>query len=291
MTVGLQARGIAQVGTARGDRRILVVTNDPSLQAGIVEALSRRGVQLHLVEDREEYLASSSRETFDAILLDLSGTQESWCRELLEQNVGRCAVVVTVAEGREAEALDAMEHGADAYLVRPHSAEQAAKHLESQRIDLIVCDQNMPGMSGIDFLAGVAKDYPDIIRIMLTGEPSLDTAMRAINEGKVYHFFTKPCNEIDLAVTIRHALQQKALIEKSRGLLEVTKSQSALIDKARIARRLKGIPQPSAGDKPDDQSLSQSTEATDPNALLDEIEHEICRGRNLITSLTQSLDS
>lgn len=176
-------------------------------------------------------------------------------------------------------------------LLTADSAEQAAKHLESQRIDLIVCDQNMPGMSGIDFLAGVAKDYPDIIRIMLTGEPSLDTAMRAINEGKVYHFFTKPCNEIDLAVTIRHALQQKALIEKSRGLLEVTKSQSALIDKARITRRLKGIPRPSAGDEPDDQSSSQSTEATDPNALLDEIEHEICRGRNLIMSLTQPLDS
>ena len=66
-------------------------------------------------------------------------------------------------------------------------------------------------MSGTEFLARVARDYPDVVGIMLTGHPTLPAALRAINEGNVYQFFTKPCNEIDLAMTIRRALEQRRI--------------------------------------------------------------------------------
>ena len=122
------------------------------------------------------------------------------------------------------------------------SAVEAAGLLEDNTVDLIVSDEQMPGMSGTEFLARVARDYPDIVRIILTGHPTLPAALRAINEGKVYQFFTKPCNEIDLAITIRRALEQKDLLVKSRELLEVTKRQSALIEEARILRRLRDLP-------------------------------------------------
>jgi two-component system probable response regulator PhcQ len=120
------------------------------------------------------------------------------------------------------------------------NAEAAADLLGNAPIDLIVCDEEMPGMPGSEFLAKVARDYPDVVRIVLTGHPTLPAALRAINEGRIYQFFTKPCNEIDLLIAMRRALEQKDLLEKSRDLLEVTKRQSVLIDEARIVRRLRG---------------------------------------------------
>ena len=86
--------------------------------------------------------------------------------------------------------------------------------MEDRTVVLIVYDEEMAGMSGTEFLGRVAEQYPDTVRIVLTGHPTLPAALRAINEGKVYQFFTKPCNEIDLAITIRRALEQKDLLAK-----------------------------------------------------------------------------
>ena len=115
-------------------------------------------------------------------------------------------------------------------IVTATGAEEAADVLEHEPVDLVVCDEEMPGMSGTEFLSRVAQRYPDVVKLVLTGHPTLPAALRALNECKVYHFFTKPCNEIELAITIRHALEQKDLVEKSRELLELTKRQSVLID-------------------------------------------------------------
>ncbi len=75
--------------------------------------------------------------------------------------------------------------------------------------NVIVTDEQMPGLSGTELLAWVAGHYPEAIRILLTGHASVDTAIRAINEATVYKFFIKPCKEFDLAMAIRRALEQK----------------------------------------------------------------------------------
>jgi two-component system probable response regulator PhcQ len=122
------------------------------------------------------------------------------------------------------------------------SVVEAAELLENGGVDLIISDEEMPGMCGTEFLTRVARDYPEIVRIVLTGHPTLPTALRAINEGHVYQLFTKPCNEIDLAIAIRRALEQKDLQAKNRELLELTKQQSALIEEAKMFRRLRDHP-------------------------------------------------
>jgi DNA-binding NtrC family response regulator len=66
--------------------------------------------------------------------------------------------------------------------------------------------------------------------MILTGHASLESAIRAINEGEIYRFFTKPCNVIDLAMTIRHALEQKDLMQENQRLLKVVKRQSDVIE-------------------------------------------------------------
>ena len=109
------------------------------------------------------------------------------------------------------------------------SAKEAFNILAREPVDVIVSDEKMPGLSGSEFLAVASEDYPHTIRIMLTGEASLDLAIRAINDGQIYRFFTKPVNVIDLSITIRQALQHKDLITESMRLLHVVKHQSALL--------------------------------------------------------------
>ena len=110
------------------------------------------------------------------------------------------------------------------------SAEEAFPILAREKVDVVISDEKMPGMSGSEFLTVVRKQYPDTIRIILTGHGSLESAIRAINEGEIYRFFTKPCNVFDLAVTIRQALQQKELMRESQRLLRIVRRQYTFIE-------------------------------------------------------------
>jgi two-component system probable response regulator PhcQ len=119
------------------------------------------------------------------------------------------------------------------------SAEKALEIFKSQPVDVVISDEMMPGMLGSEFLVLVRQKYPDTIRMILTGHASIESAIRAINEGQIYHFFTKPCRIYDLAITIRKALQQKELMKKSRELLRLAQRQSTFIDE--IEKKYPGI--------------------------------------------------
>jgi DNA-binding NtrC family response regulator len=108
--------------------------------------------------------------------------------------------------------------------------EEAFIFLQAKTVDAVVSDQDMPGMTGTAFLAKVCTAFPDTVRFMLTGRPTLDVAMQAINDGAISRFFTKPCNYVDLAVTIRQALQQKDLMAAAKRLLRTVRHQSAQLE-------------------------------------------------------------
>ncbi|MBI4774205.1 MAG: response regulator [Deltaproteobacteria bacterium] len=119
------------------------------------------------------------------------------------------------------------------------SARDALRVLSEQPIDVVVSDERMPGMSGSEFLAQVADAYPDTIRIILTGHATMETAVRAINEGRVYRFMTKPVNEMDLVVTIRRALQHKEVMIKAAKLEKIARQQRTALED--LERRYPGI--------------------------------------------------
>jgi two-component system probable response regulator PhcQ len=84
-------------------------------------------------------------------------------------------------------------------------------------------------MSGSVFLSAVRKQFPHTIRMILSGQASLEAAVRAINEGEVYRFFLKPCNPTDLAFTVQQALAHKRLEEQSRRLLREYQKQASTL--------------------------------------------------------------
>ncbi len=110
-----------------------------------------------------------------------------------------------------------------------NSANDALSVLQQKPVDVIVSDERMPGMSGSGLLTVIRRKYPQVIRIMLTGQINSESAYRAINEGDVYRFLVKPCNVLDLAITIRRALQYKTLLIKLHELLAQCESQLSLL--------------------------------------------------------------
>ncbi|MEZ5931705.1 MAG: response regulator [Alphaproteobacteria bacterium] len=87
---------------------------------------------------------------------------------------------------------------------------------------VVVCDMNMPRRTGIEVLSEIAEIAPDTVRIMLTGQADLDTAMNAVNHGNIFRFFTKPCPADMLAAGLDAAIEQYRLVTAERDLLNKT---------------------------------------------------------------------
>lgn len=91
---------------------------------------------------------------------------------------------------------------------------------------VVVSDFRMPAMNGIQFLSEVKHANADTIRVMLTGQADLGTAIAAVNEGSIFRFLTKPCPAEALTAALDSAVEQHRLITSERELLEKTLSGS-----------------------------------------------------------------
>lgn len=87
---------------------------------------------------------------------------------------------------------------------------------------VIVSDMRMPEMNGIQFLVKASKLSPDTVRMMLTGNADLQTAMHAVNEGNIFRFLTKPCQKATMEWALTDAIKQYRLVTAEKELLEKT---------------------------------------------------------------------
>ena len=112
-------------------------------------------------------------------------------------------------------------------------AESAAKALEMMRVDrpdLLVTDHLMPQMTGLELLKRVRLLFPDVGRIVLTGQAEMETVISAINEGEIFRFLRKPWDDDELKLTIHLAFEQIRLERENRRLLEQVRKQGKYID-------------------------------------------------------------
>ncbi|MFZ4441430.1 MAG: PAS domain S-box protein, partial [Syntrophales bacterium] len=98
---------------------------------------------------------------------------------------------------------------------------QALEIMETTKIKVIVSDEQMEGMSGSELLAEVRQRSPHTLRILLTGHATLEMAMRAVNEGGVYRFFTKPWNNALLRLALFAATEKYNFDAERRRLQDV----------------------------------------------------------------------
>jgi FixJ family two-component response regulator len=111
-------------------------------------------------------------------------------------------------------------------LLTAGSGREGLSELEEHPVHLVISDQRMPEMTGIEFLRQVKERFPDTVRVVLSGYANVNLIVDAINEGEVYRFLTKPWNDEELKAAIRQCLQHYDILEQNRMLLEQSRRQN-----------------------------------------------------------------
>jgi response regulator RpfG family c-di-GMP phosphodiesterase len=106
------------------------------------------------------------------------------------------------------------------------SAREALTIMERERVAVVLADNKLPDLSGIEFLQRVRQHWPDTIRLMLTGYADAQTAVAAINDGHVYRYMTKPWNGDELRAAVRDSVRFYELIRENQRLYQLSVSQS-----------------------------------------------------------------
>ena len=129
----------------------------------------------------------------------------------------------------EPHVISALIRGLDEERYRIKGAAGGAEALQlmaKRSFKVVISDEKMPGMDGAEFLTLVKERYPETVRIMLTGYASIEAAMRTVNSGEIYRFFTKPWNNTELKLAVRSALEKYELEQENRRLLKTVRLQS-----------------------------------------------------------------
>ncbi|RFM25844.1 response regulator [Deminuibacter soli] len=107
------------------------------------------------------------------------------------------------------------------------SAEEAMGILAKENIHILLSDQRMPRMTGIEFFEAILNQYPDPIRILITGYTDINAVIDAINRGQVYKYLTKPWQEDDIRIYIEKAYEvfrlRKENIELTDQLIDANR--------------------------------------------------------------------
>jgi len=107
----------------------------------------------------------------------------------------------------------------------PHAI-HALSVLKEQSFSVIITDQQMPMVTGLEFLAQVREIQPEATRILITAVLSLSTVIDAINKGEIYRFIVKPWLREELLATVKNAVQRHELISKNARLQASTQTMN-----------------------------------------------------------------
>jgi EAL domain-containing protein (putative c-di-GMP-specific phosphodiesterase class I)/FixJ family two-component response regulator len=215
MTHGLQMRALAEGVETEGQLSLLVAAGcdefqgwwfSKALSANDFEALVRSGKQL---PERYVRRPAGGRER-TLLLVDDEENILAALKRLLRRDGYR--------------------------IVTASSAEQGLLRLAEQEVDVIVSDQRMPGMTGVEFLHRAKDLYPNTLRLVLSGYTELQSIIDAVNEGAIYKFLTKPWDDERLRGHVAEAFRQKELADDNRRLASQVDSANA--DLAALNERL-----------------------------------------------------
>ncbi len=123
-----------------------------------------------------------------------------------------------------------------------NSAHEGLQLMKEEEVHVVVTDQRMPGMMGVEFLGKVKGEYPDAIRMLLTGYSDLESVISAVNAGNIYRYLVKPWDPDEFLAVIREACVKYDLLAKNQQLTQELTLANAELEKrvqertARLAR-------------------------------------------------------
>lgn len=122
------------------------------------------------------------------------------------------------------------------------NADIAYELLREQAVQVIISDQRMPGITGTQFYKKIAGEYPDPVRLILTGYTDIDAIISAINDGNIFRYVTKPWNPVELNTTVREAFERYWLTVHNRQLMRQLQNHNQELEK-KVAERTRELQQ------------------------------------------------
>lgn len=116
------------------------------------------------------------------------------------------------------------------------TAAEGQEILKENDIELVITDQRMPEVTGVEFLKNIAPTHPHVIRMILTGFSDVQDIIAAINEGGVYRYITKPWDKDDLKITIDRALESYLLAQENRSLVSELQEANRTLEQKVVER-------------------------------------------------------
>jgi len=112
-----------------------------------------------------------------------------------------------------------------------NSANEGYEIMTQTPIHVIISDQRMPGMSGVEFFDRTKNEFPDAIRLLLTGYADIQSVIAAINEGNVFRYITKPWDPAELDTIVREAFTKYTMIVENRRLVIQLQEANQFLEK------------------------------------------------------------
>jgi len=109
--------------------------------------------------------------------------------------------------------------------------------LNKEIVDVVMTDQRMPEMSGVEFLRKAREQHPDAIRLLFTGYADIRAVIDAINQGNVYRYITKPWDPDELQTVIREACERRDLLAERQRLLDELRTKNEELEKANALKQ------------------------------------------------------
>jgi response regulator RpfG family c-di-GMP phosphodiesterase len=136
------------------------------------------------------------------------------------------------------------------------SPQEAVAYLNANEVPIILSDQKMPELSGVEFFELTLNDFPNAVRILVTGYADIEAVIDAINRGQVYRYVAKPWNENDLRVCLLNAAERYEMnthssdsdSKSNKWKLAKSRIQDALHKVKAVVSSWKGSSQPIADD-------------------------------------------
>ncbi|KTC89871.1 response regulator [Fluoribacter dumoffii] len=100
------------------------------------------------------------------------------------------------------------------------SGREGMEIMRRHPIQIVITDQRMPEMTGVQFLESIIPEYPNTIRMILTGFTDVEAIIKAINTGRVFRYITKPWDPVELKISIDMGLKMLGLEEERLSLIE-----------------------------------------------------------------------
>jgi len=167
-------------------------------------------------------------------------------------------------------------------------ANQGINIVKNNPIQVIISDQRMPGFTGTEMFKLIKKDFPDIVRILLTGYADIKAVIESVNEGNIFRYIEKPWDPVNIHLVVREAFEHHRLVVSNKQLMQSLKAARERLEE-KVEKRTEQLNRIVTELRIAKESAEQTSQSK--SAFLANMSHEIRTPMNGIIGMVELLES